>query len=478
MDENQDKYIDFDSYFANISPDNDNDNDIESDLYAIVMKREQINENESGIIVDIKIEREERVEEEHLSQKLSQLSAGDQQEMKDKSQVAATTTQKRSTLTPSTTMEGIASPVVKKLKSNEDIESTEWIINYLSSSNGTFDAMLRPLLKPQFRFTDIEDFRQFAVIINQLKCIELDEILWNKYLHSGTGELIKQEDIQSVLKNTDANKLPLMRCWPIEVKIRMIQHHQTTASNPKDIDHESCLNYVQHILKKYHQQTEFYRNQYRLIRTRLQHVITDTIEDAIIKFVRQYGISLYKLSIDKLIARIEFNFKDQLIQLEFNREHPNAYQKQVFENLFQLKRSMEESKLDIAILKQRMAYKQLPKSFDSYQIPTSLKLDSIHNRDMRQNLKDQCEKILQRTTSDMMLVHIAVAETLFHECHNKFDKAISQMQNNQNRDDFYEKFNKKLLDMIDHRFQILDEYLMYCYNLKLRFFVKAPTVVN
>ncbi|CAF2130554.1 unnamed protein product, partial [Rotaria magnacalcarata] len=403
LDEDNDKYIDFDRFDTEMGSTTEHDEEDDAVLVRNMMKMESINKQE--ILVTNMKTKEEEEEEEHLSQKLSQLSASGQEQTTDERQV---TTKKRPSLTPTTT----SSSVAKKIKTNEDIEPIEWIPNYLSSSNGSFDRMLHPLFRQEFKSYDIEDLRQFAMIINHLKCIELNQTLWNKYLQSGTGELIKQDDIRSVLKTTTSNnKLPLIQYWPLEVKLQMIKHRQTTATDPKHIDHESCLDYVQRILKKYNQQKEFYENQYRImVEQRLQPSMTDQIESAIITFVRQYGINLYRLSIDKSLAKIEFNYKDQLIQFEFHRERPNQYQKQVFENLFQLKRTVEEAKLDIAILKQRIAYKQLPKSFDSFQIPASLKFDIISNVNMRQHLKEQCEKILQRTTSDMMLVHITLAE--------------------------------------------------------------------
>ncbi|CAF4153402.1 unnamed protein product, partial [Rotaria magnacalcarata] len=126
-----------------------------------------------------------------------------------------------------------SSSVVKKLKTNQDNPTIEWMSNYLSSTNGTFDEMLRPLLSKQFlKYIDIEDLRQFAIILHNMKCIELDQSLWNIYLKAGTGKLIQHEHIQ---------------WWSMEIKIRMVERGQTTT-NPKEIDDESCFGYVQRVL--------------------------------------------------------------------------------------------------------------------------------------------------------------------------------------------------------------------------------------
>ena len=206
--------------------------------------------------------------------------------------------------------------------------------------------------------------------------------------------------------------------------------------------------------------------------------MTEEIENAIITFVRQYGISLYRIQIDKSIATVEYDYRDQLIQLDFYQERPNRYQKQAFDTLFQWKREAEQAKFDLAILKQRIVYKQVPKPLDSLRQVTPIDLNAIHDVNIRQRLNEQCEKILQRTTSDMMLVYIAIAETKFNEYQAKFDRAMIEMKKYQDREDFYEKFTQKLLDIMYRRFKNLDERLLSLYNLKVRFFDKAPTVMN
>ncbi|CAF4898671.1 unnamed protein product, partial [Rotaria socialis] len=80
------------------------------------------------------------------------------------------------------------------------------------------------------------------------------------------------------------------------------------------------------------------------------------------------------------------------------------------------------------------AYKNLPKSFDSLRIPTPIDLNTITDSNLRQRLNEQCQKILQRTTSDMMLVYIAIAETKYNEWQIKFDKAINDMKKNLTRE--------------------------------------------
>ncbi|CAF1508582.1 unnamed protein product, partial [Rotaria magnacalcarata] len=416
LDEDDDKNVDFDNLHTYTGKDNDANDEGEEILMGITSKEQ---------------EEEEEQQEEHLSQKLSQLSASGQDQTKGAD--PESTTKKRPSLTPTTAAasSSSSSSVVKKLKTNQDNPTIEWMSNYLSSTNGTFDEMLRPLLSKQFlKYIDIEDLRQFAIILHNMKCIELDQSLWNIYLKAGTGKLIQHEHIQ---------------WWSMEIKIRMVERGQTTT-NPKEIDDESCFGYVQRVLVKYNQQTIFYQEQLKTIKARVQDSMTEEIENAIIAFVRQHGISLYRAHIDRRIAGVEYDYKDQLIQLQFYKERPNRHQKEIFENIFQLKRETEQAKLDVAILKQRIAFKHLPKSFDSLRIPTPIDLNTIHDVNLRQRLNEQCQKILQRTTSDMMLIYIAIAETKYNEWQTKFDKAMNDMKKNLARDFIPENLTQSISD--------------------------------
>ncbi|CAF3329341.1 unnamed protein product [Rotaria socialis] len=455
LDEHLDTNVDFDNLYTYTGKDNDEDvGDIDI-LMDITSKQE---EKEAEVTI-----------EEQLSQKLSQLSASGQNQTKVADHESTATTKKR----PSS-----SSSIMKKLKTDQANPPIEWIPNYLSKANGTFDEILRPILTKQpLKYIDIEDLRQFAIFIHKMKCLELDRLLWNKYFESGTGELIKQEHIRSVL-TIKRKQLPMLQWWPIDLRLKMVKRRQATVTDPEEIDQEECLDCVERVLMKYDQQIIFYQEHLKNIKARIGNLMTEEIENAINTFVQQQGLSLYRIQIDKSIASVEYDYKDHLIKLEFYEQRTNRYQKKTFENLFQLKRETEQAKLDVAILKQRLAYKNLPKSFDSLRIPTPIDLNTITDSNLRQRLNEQCQKILQRTTSDMMLVYIAIAETKYNEWQIKFDKAINDMKKNLTRELIPENLTQSMLDIMYRRFQNLDERLISSYKLKLNFFEQAPTYLS
>ncbi|CAF4063435.1 unnamed protein product, partial [Rotaria sordida] len=164
-----------------------------------------------------------------------------------------------------------------------------------------------------------------------------------------------------------------------------------------------------------------------------------------------------------------------LIPNKYYQQNPNEYQKQIFENLTQAKYEKETAKFDVAILKQRIVYTHLPTSFHTLQIPVPISLDTITDTMTRQHLKDRCEKILQRTKSEMMMIYITTAEAKMNEYEKRFDTDLAKMKENQSSDSSYKRLTQTMLNIMERRFQNINERLTCLYKLKLRFFVKAPT---
>ncbi|CAF1570267.1 unnamed protein product, partial [Rotaria sordida] len=329
------------------------------------------------------------------------------------------------------------------------------------------EQMINPILeKTTTTSVNIEYLREIAILIHQLECIDLDRLLWTTYLRSGTGTLKPQATTSTLL------------LWPLEVKQRMIDRSEVTTSDPNEIDHASCLSYVQRVLQKFRNQTEYYQAQLKERKKRLNNYWTYEIEEAITKFVQQHVTPIYKVPTQGQIATVEYDYNDQLIQLEYEQQNPNEYQKEIFKNLTQAKYEKETSKFDVAILKQRIVYNHLPQSFESLKIPPPISFDTITDTMTCQRLKDRCEKILQRTKSEMMKIYITTAEAKMNEHEKKFDTDLAKMKENQSSDSSHKKLTQTMLNIMERRFQNINERLTCLYKLKLRFFVKAPTVKN
>ena len=180
--------------------------------------------------------------------------------------------------------------------------------------------MISSFIRKTTTFINIEYLREMAYSIHQIESINLDRLLWITYLHSGTGELKPKGQIRTSSSNF---KISL---WADEVKSKIIAHDPTKTIDSKDIDQDSYVAYVNRVLEKFQNQLVYYESQLEQQKQKLNNSLTSEIEEAIRKFVQQNGIALYKISIDGLIATVEYDYKDQLIRLEFEKENPNEFQ--------------------------------------------------------------------------------------------------------------------------------------------------------
>ncbi|CAF4176948.1 unnamed protein product, partial [Rotaria sordida] len=144
-----------------------------------------------------------------------------------------------------------------------------------------------------------------------------------------------------------------------------------------------------------------------------------------------YKIILYQIPIEKEIIRIEYDFFDRLSELEFYSENSNVYQKHLFQYLTQTKFDMEKSKLELALLKQRITHNHLPTSFDTLEISIPRRIHTIIDTETAQSLKDRYDKILQRTKADMIQVYLEAAEVRANQCRLEFNNAMNKLKENE-----------------------------------------------
>ena len=180
--------------------------------------------------------------------------------------------------------------------------------------------MISSFIRKTTTFINIEYLREMAYSIHQIESISLDRLLRITYLHLGTGELKPKGQI-----TTSSSNFKIF-VWPVEVKSKIIAHDPTKTIDSKDIDQDPYVAYVKRVLEKFQNQLVYYESQLEQQKQKLNNSLTSEIEEAIRKLVQQNGIALYKISIDGLIATVKYDYKDQLIQLEFEKGNPNEFQ--------------------------------------------------------------------------------------------------------------------------------------------------------
>ena len=133
---------------------------------------------------------------------------------------------------------------------------------------------------------------------------------------------------------------------------------------------------------------------------------------------------------------------------------------------------------DVALLKQRVLHNQLPQPFQTIQLPVPPGLKTIRNENHRQRLTDRYDKLLQRTKSETIMVHLEIAEIKLQEIQETFDAQMNRIKHGQGSLPVHVRFTPKMIDVVKRRFQLYEKRLSHSYESKLHFFVSAPTVTN
>ena len=216
-------------------------------------------------------------EEQILSQKLSQLSASDQDENKPQL--------KRKRVT----------------QSNEDI--ADLVPEYLSTCTASFVRMIHPAFCTTMAVEtiDFEELRQVAIWMHRIQWIVIEKSLWRVYFQSGTGQL----------KNVDSSAIGNVQMWPTEV----IEHGS---------ENEACLAYVNARLRQLEDKEQACRERLNSIKQQLSSY-TLLIDQAIQAFV-QRNIQAFRAECELKKTMVECDYEEKLLALDFGRLNPNDRQ--------------------------------------------------------------------------------------------------------------------------------------------------------
>lgn len=395
--------------------------------------------------------------------------------------VARTPMKKRPSLTPSPSTSAI-SIKRSKLTENFDEQPDEELPRFLSRTKDIFQETIRPLLSlnRETRSINIEQLRKIALLKFYMAINNLDISLWNAYLQSGTGKYEEQQQQKQQQATSEATTThPKFRRWPSDLKDKMIQHgFLPTDTNRQNITDDAYMNYINQQIRQLRNKNADYNNELKLEKESLTNVLTSEIEASIDQFVEQYGTSFHRVPTNGQISAIEYAYRDRLLELAFIEENPYEYPLEMFRKLSERKYTKEHTKMNVAVLKQRLVYNHLPSSFESLHIPEPISIDTIHNFTVRQRLNEQYHKVAQRTKSDMLRVYIAAEQAKADEYAHSFNELYEEMKENQRTGPLGKRLTSTMLHLLQQRLANINKHIMYVYNLKIDFFAKAPTGKN
>ena len=244
-----------------------------------------------------------KIEEQRLSQQMSQLSASQETTMKKRPTEVETSTATAS----------------KKMKTDET-SSEDHLPFYLSTKNKLFDQRMNAILQKSATSINLEDLRRIAHLVHNVALTKLFISLWQTYLNSGTGDWIFPNEQQKPKSSVESPKI-----WPSALKKMMIHKGVTPAQNEAEIAPASCLTFAQNYLRQLNSEADQFQAQL-INRKRRLLVITTDINQAIERFVHEQYINQIGLQIQAKIATVEYDYRDRVIELEYLQLKPNDYQ--------------------------------------------------------------------------------------------------------------------------------------------------------
>ncbi|CAF3934742.1 unnamed protein product [Rotaria sordida] len=434
--------------------------------YDIFKDSDYVELNEEGDQQDV---------ESILSQKLSQLSTADQNEINS---LNPSDKKRRSNFLAS------PNPNPKKMKmanydSDEDFDindnSTKQneIPNYLSLDNKTFVRKIKNILK-NVQSISINDIQKLALLMHQIADLRFEKEMTTIYLQSVTGTLMEPEnDLIEVDR----------RVWPMQVQSLMLTKKKaesaaatttTTEINP-DKQQADCEKLIRERLEEFNLKIDLAEQE--LIQKK-NFLLEYTYEmDASLEiYVQEYGIKPLEMKHKLKKATTMYNYENEIIERKYLQENPNQYQKEIIKRVVNLRRDLEKSKRALLELKQGVVYNKSSISFDSIQISiptqndTTIKKGNVQQQ--QQQLLNQYEKEIRSKKLDLLVQHILEAEQIYYRFQNLFDYELSKMWQNHRNLVKDQGMTTTLINLLEQRFNNITNRWRDIYNHRIDFFLR------
>lgn len=250
-----------------------------------------------------------------LSQQLSQLSTGDVDD--GKRQHSPTT-----------------NPLEPAMKKNRPdpaylAKFDEPFPTYLQKDHG----MLQEILSSSANDPDVsfDDLQALAFFRHQMGIYQQHERLWLKFIRFGTGQLSDEDrlDIEQtpIIQPTTMTRMMYGPFWMATVKRWLLSRPNVqTLIDRGETDEQYLYEFgANERLQQARERLEHYRQEYHEKKARclLDHA---NLEAALIQCVEQQGIHLFRLKTDFKSHQLTVEFREHLLQLRFEQEHPTEYQ--------------------------------------------------------------------------------------------------------------------------------------------------------
>jgi hypothetical protein len=127
--------------------------------------------------------------------------------------------------------------------------------------------------------------------------------------------------------------------------------------------------------------------------------------------------------------------------------------------LLDLKYQSERARREVLLLGERIVHNKLPSWFDALQGPAPHSFRALFDTQLRQQLNDRQQAILQYHRKEMIALYRAIVEAKQDESQTLFHDAMQRMRECQQTLPLADQFSPTMLHILDQQFELITERL-------------------
>lgn len=146
------------------------------------------------------------------------------------------------------------------------------------------------------------------------------------------------------------------------------------------------------------------------------------------------------------------------------------------QNIYRARFHKEQSEQELILFKFGVLYKKLPTSLSILEESPPRVITSILDPVASERLSSQYTRIIQNTKEALMSIYTTAMEIKKEEYHTEFESLMSSFWNYQHSLPKNERFNTKILALIDERQRNITQCVKHIYSFKSNFFIATETI--
>ena len=125
-----------------------------------------------------------------------------------------------------------------------------------------------------------------------------------------------------------------------------------------------------------------------------------------------------------------------------------------------------------------MQHQKLPKVFDPIQIPLPPSINSLTDRNLREQLQDRHHQIMKQYWSKMMHIYTETLEIKLQEAQKLFDEELTKFWRNQRLLPVQQRLKQTMIDLMEQHLTLITNKTQCIYNYKIlqQLHLKVPTI--